>query len=146
MVWPGKHLHARLYDKGLEQTGKPSNVVRLEFQTRSGMIPKGILKPGLRVDYAAAYRAYRTFCRGFAPRKVAKVSRVVELLAWCDLHRFQHDGMTPTELFLTGISPRQQRRIRQALSEIRLRYFNIDWEQLVPAKGSPRFVDYQDAA
>lgn len=145
LVWPGKYMHARLYDKGLEQTGKPSNVVRLEFQTRSGVIPKNVVGPGARINYSAAYRAYSRFCRGFVPRRVPKITKIAELLAWCELCSFEYNGLTPTESYLAGLKPRQQRNIRQALSKIRLAYFNIDWDELVPASGSPRFVDYEAA-
>lgn len=146
LVWPGKYLHARLYDKGLEQSGKPSNVVRLEFQTRSGVIPQGVVSAGLKINYGTGYKSYRRFCTGFAPRTVPKVTKVVELLAWCESCDFKFEGLTPAEVYFASFSIRQQRRLRRALAEVRLRYFKIDWEKLVPSSGAAPFVDFEEAA
>jgi hypothetical protein len=145
LVWPGKYLHVRLYDKGLEQTRKPSSVVRLEFQTRSSLIPSSVCSAGL-LDYAAAYQAYRKLCMGFAPRMVPKIQGLVDLLSWCEKCRFSNDGMTPTELYLAGLSLRHQRRIRAAVADAKLRYFRINWDELVPPSGNPPFVDFEEVA
>jgi hypothetical protein len=143
LVWPGKYLHARLYDKGLEQSGTPGHVVRLEFQTRAGLIPGGVVTAG-KIDYGAAYQAYRRFCKGFSPRSVPRIKKLVDLLVWCEQSGFSRDGMTPTELLLASMSVRHQRRVRASIAETQLQHFNIDWDRLVPPVGNPAFVDYEE--
>lgn len=147
LVWPGKKLHVRLYDKGLEQTGKRSSCVRLEFQARDKLIPACCgPENGLSIDYEGAYAAYRRFCLGFNPKVVPVIGKLVDLLSWCNLCGFEHDGMTPTEMYLRALSDRQQRRLRAQLSAVELRYFEIDWNRLVPESGDAPFIDFAEAA
>lgn len=147
MVWPGKNLHVRLYDKGLEQTGKRSSCVRLEFQARGKLIPACCSsEDGLSIDYEGAYGAYRRFCLGFNPKVVPIIGKLVDLFAWCNQCGFQHEGMTPTEMYLRGLSARHERRIRAQLLSSKLRYFRIDWDRLVPEMGDAPFIDFVEAA
>lgn len=147
LVWPGKHLHVRLYDKGLEQLGRRSNCVRLEFQTRGKLVPHSVLNADrLKIDYHKAYESFRKLCLGFSPKVVPIIGKIADLLAWCNACGFQNDGMTPTELYLRSLSHRQQRRLRAQLSLVELRHFRIDWDSLVPESAPPSFVDFEEAA
>ena len=119
VTWWGKRLRIKLYDK-TAQMGCPSNVppvMRLEYQAKDSSL-KGILLPGGRLSFDAAYGQYRKLSGMFrsfrAPRGMTQSAVDFLILLW--VHKFVPDHLYRG--FLADQSRRTRYRYRERQRQI----------------------------
>ena len=144
IYWHGKNLRIRMYDKTLEQTREPGDVTRIEFELHGRLLhdmlaPAGA--PVMRLDFNRAYVAYRELMLGFAPFDVPVISDIAELLAVAAAANCRYRGLSMFEIWASGKNPEHVRRVQKQLAALRPRFFNINWEELLPADRPPEAVE-----
>jgi hypothetical protein len=143
LFWQGAEMRVSMYDKVLEQTRKPGDVVRVEVQLRGTRL-KNALGDGEKVpglDLALCYSAYREILLGFAPATLPKIGSVAELLALAERHNWTADGVRAFDLWAHQKSARQVARVRQQMAALRPEIHQIDWAALLPSESLPPIVD-----
>jgi hypothetical protein len=139
--WPGHKVHARLYDKGLEQNGVRGGPMRLEFQLRGKSALPAVWN-GTSLDASIAHQSYRRLALGFQPRPLAAPTSVIEFLAWLHESGVEIDGVRPLEVFIAmKACPRYRRRLRAKVLRAKAGQFVLDLDSLLPVEGFPDFHD-----
>jgi hypothetical protein len=133
LEWPGRNLYIRLYDKKLELSGRPGRVQRLEAQLRGKKLPDVWSSSG-GFNVELCYEQYRTICRGFSSRVIPNLGTLAELLHWLKSKEVTVDGICPVERFLSCKSERQRRRLRKALNDVSLQFFEACFIDHLPEK------------
>jgi hypothetical protein len=138
--WKGSLAHVRIYDKVLEVTGRPGNIVRVEVELH-GRLLKELLADGTgpvcHLDFDQLYQAYRGFMTGFAPATVPQGSGIADLLARGERCGWHDHGVSAFEIWSQGKHPEHVRRMQRQMAVLRPQEFGLDWNQLLPPDGPP---------
>ena len=146
LYWPGSKMRVRMYDKVLEQTGKPGDIVRVEVQLRGKPLKDELAGGADRVqelDFWDCYAAYRRILLGFCLPPLPRVPKIAKLLALGAKHGWNADGVPAFELWTLGKSPRQISRLRRELATLRPTVHHIDWAKMLPADQLPPIVEME---
>jgi hypothetical protein len=142
--WVGRGLHIRMYDKTLEMTRKPGDVLRVELELH-GRLLKHLLAPGdtklAHLDFDRAYAAYLELMLGFMPENVPLVSDIAELLVIAEAAGASYCNLSFFEIWAQGKNPEHVRRVQKQMAALRPRYFALDWARLLPDGGPPPAVE-----
>ncbi len=126
LTWPGKEMKINLYDKKAELCGTPGRVQRLEAQLHGKKLPDvWSASGGFRVE--ECYKEYRKICSGFAARKIPILGTIEELLHWLKENNVKVLGVDPVERYLSCKSRATQYRIKKALNDVHLQFFEANF-------------------
>lgn len=153
--WVGSMQVLRIYDKLLEQTGKPGgDVVRVEAQFRGKVVKEwGRLAFGSRVvsevDWGGCWRAYRETVGALPAFKVWEPDKMtlMDFVAFVGAQRFQwmgedFGGKRMVDFLLSKKSRAQQYRIRRHIaSAMRDGLVSMSAADILPPDGPPEVVD-----
>jgi hypothetical protein len=141
LEWPGANVHARFYDKRMEQDRRPGDVMRLEFQVRGRKHLPAIWN-GRDFDMATAHRSYRRLALGFQPRPLTRPADLAGFLAWLDRSNVLVRDERPAEVFLSmKSSVRYRQHLRAQMRRAIVPEFVLDFTRLIPETGSPEWID-----
>lgn len=137
--WVGKSFVARVYDKELEQSGHPGNVVRLEFELKKDSVKNLALAVGSNLrelSWEGLRSTYRTCCGLFPAFKLRDPETpltVAAFLALLDERHVQIEGVPASSVYLNARSRRTQFRLRSQMSRaLATELINVDLSQMVP--------------
>jgi hypothetical protein len=135
LTWPGKEMKINLYDKKAELCGTPGRVQRLEAQLHGKKLPDvWSASGGFRVE--ECYKEYRKICSGFAARKIPVLGTIEELLHWLKENEVRVHGVDPVERYLSCKSRATKYRIKKALNDVHLQFFEANFLDCLPAQFS----------
>jgi hypothetical protein len=131
LEWRGSKLKIKMYDKLLEQTKRPGNVIRLEVELR-GKRMKSLLANGAQVtslNFGTCYLTYRSIVQKFSTKLVPKITDTIDLLAFVQ----QKYSMNLWPHWKRHYkNPQSRNRARKEFLARKLHYFQIDWAKLLP--------------
>lgn len=140
--FPGKDQRIRIYDKGLECTGQPSNVVRLEVQYRHKHLD--VFNEGDPATWGwTAYQKMRTTLMDFDPREVAKPKTQLEFLQYLSVNGIRGpNGESVLEVYLGTVGERWARQLRGKVKRCTpVSSVVVSFKDLLPADHLPPVVE-----
>lgn len=146
LYWPGCGFRVRMYDKGLEQTGKPSDVVRVEVQLRGKRLRQlfGVQEAGLTaLDFAQCYSVYRRILLEFDPKPLTEIHGLTELLAIGEKAGWSYQGISAFDLWARRKNPRHAKAVKRKVAKVVLHDSTIKWHDLLPEDGPPPAVELE---
>lgn len=131
LEWQGSQTKILMYDKSLEQTGRPGNVVRVEIQLKGGKLRK-VLGRGVdltSLTFRKCYHEYRSIILRFSPKPIPLVSDAIDLIAFAR----QVHGIDLWQHWQRNYTSRQSlNRARRQLLLRKVDYSSIDWLKMLP--------------
>lgn len=153
--WMGDRVGLRIYDKSLEQCGKPGDVVRVELQANAKALrcnrekcadlPVNRLRTGESwLHVPLLYSWYRGHVQRLPVFNVAPVGErlsIYGMLAILQAEEIKIRGIDPVEFWLQGRAPSTARRTRAMVASSLLRdLVRVDMNDLLPEDRLPPVV------
>jgi hypothetical protein len=134
---PGSKAAIRLYDKQLEMTGKPGNILRLEIQLRKPKLGELFGKSGFEplnhLDFWQCYQVYRSLVCNLQPEPLPEKLDFNRLLAETEAAGFRlSNGLTAMETYRATVDKETYMARRRQIKGMVLSATSINWERLLP--------------
>lgn len=141
ILWKGDGMSISMYDKVLEQTGKPGNIVRVEmrFTKRKLKAELGNAKTPTILNFPRCYQVYRDKLVKFCPVTVHHLSKASDLLYFATKEKWEISGMLASDYLALNMSPKSATRMREQIQHLKLKRSKMDWKQTLPP-GKPPHV------
>lgn len=133
LAWKGSQVTIRMYDKLLEQTKKTGDVVRVEVQLRGKKLRQVLANdaPVAKLDFVTCYIRYKSIVQKFQPQSVPDVRDPIDLLAYAQT---EHGVNLWHHWKAHYKNPQSRNRVRREYLARKLRYSEIDWDDVLPAR------------
>jgi hypothetical protein len=138
--WQGKHLSVRMYDKLLELTRRPGNILRVEVELHGGILREYMTggKTSLsRLDFANGYAAYRAVLADLDPSPLPRISTTTELLAFSDACSWDFNDCSLLEIWALGGNAEHVLRVKNEVSALRPLLIDFALANHLPAEDPP---------
>lgn len=139
-AWEYSGKRIVMYDKSLQRTGRPGNVVRVEVQLRKEPLKNFLGEDGQvrTLDFERCYHVFRRVLTTFAPSvNVHSPRNIYEALAILEREASEAGRDSPLSLVLDTMNARTGREWRRLITAALLRLEHFQWEQELPESGPP---------
>ncbi len=130
--WTGTDLSVVAYDKAAERRVDGPGVTRLEFRLTGGVLRREFGGDVTRLDFAECYGVYRRLAGRLEPKRLPRLSKVAELLAYAE-----QQGVEVVPFWIRGKSAPTVRKVRREVAAARLDYAEINVLGHLPADRPP---------
>ena len=139
-AWEYTDKRITIYDKVLERTGRPGDIVRVEVQLRKESLKRFLGEEGVvgSLDFSRCYQVFRRILTTFAPSVTVQIPRdLYEALAIIDREAGEAGRASPLSLFLSALNSRTGREWRRRITAAQLRREHFQWERVLAESGPP---------
>ncbi len=151
-IWFGKRnatMRGCIYDKMRELSGKPGNVIRIEWRLRKRRLREeltGSLAPVTHLIFDACRRSFRRLTVALSPNPAALIQQgsgaLADFIALGEMRGWKDNGRSCLEIWSQHYgSPQAAARFRQKVKAAKVRFGGVNFHELLPESHMPDPVE-----